>query len=60
MGLALDEPKAGDETFNVDEIPIIMDPFAAKVVNESGGLTIRDTPFGPIAELVGAVAGGCG
>ena len=60
MGLALDEPREGDETFQVDEVPVIMDPFAVKIVKESGGLTIRDTLFGPMAELAGAVAGGCG
>lgn len=60
MGLALDEPRDGDESFQVNEVPVIMDPFAAKVVKESGGLTIRDTLFGPMAELQGATAGGCG
>lgn len=60
MGLALDEPRDGDESFRVDEVPVIMDPFAAQVVKEAGGLTIRDTLFGPMAELAGATAECCG
>ncbi len=59
MGLALDEPKEGDETHQVDGVNVIVDPFAAKIIRESGGLTIRNTLFGPMAELQGAAAG-CG
>jgi hypothetical protein len=60
MGLALDEPKEGDERFDVDGLNVIMDPFAAKVIKDSGGLRIRNSIFGPMAELEGAAAGGCG
>jgi hypothetical protein len=51
MGLALDEPREGDERYTVEEIPVTLDPFALKVVRESGGLTIRSSIFGPTAEL---------
>ena len=60
MGLALDEPRDGDETHNVDNISLIVDPFAMRVIKESGGLNIRSSVFGPTAELNGAAAGGCG
>jgi len=51
MGLALDEPKAGDETYRIDEIPLVVDPFALHIIKESGGLSIRSGMFGPMAEL---------
>jgi len=60
MGLALDEPKEGDERLDVDGLNVIIDPFAAKIIRDSGGLRIRNSMFGPMAELEGAVAGGCG
>ena len=59
MGLALDEPREGDTTDEVDGLPIIMDPFAAKIVKESDGLSINYTFYGPVAELLGRAAGGC-
>ena len=58
MGLALDEPRDGDETFQVDGITVLVDPFAAKVIRESGGVSIKSSLFGPVVELAGAV-GGC-
>lgn len=54
MGLALDEPKEGDERYDVESLAVIMDPFAAKIVKDSGGLAIRNGIFGPMAELSGA------
>ena len=59
MGLALDEPKEGDEQFEVDGLNVIIDPFAAKMVRDSGGLRIRNSIFGPMAELEGAVQESC-
>jgi hypothetical protein len=54
MGLALDEPKEGDERYDLESIAVIMDPFAAKIVKDSGGVAIRNGIFGPTAELTGA------
>ncbi|MCL5122952.1 MAG: hypothetical protein M1511_00345 [Deltaproteobacteria bacterium] len=54
MGLALDESKEGDEHYTVSDLPIIVDPFAMKIIKESGGLNIRSSIFGPTAELAGA------
>jgi hypothetical protein len=59
MGLALDEPREGDESYTVDDIPVIMDPFALKIVRESGGASIRSSIFGPMVELNSATAGAC-
>ena len=59
MGLALDEPKEGDEQFEVDGLNVIIDPFAAKMVRDSGGLRIRNSIFGPMVELEAAVQEGC-
>jgi len=59
MGLALDEPKEGDETLQVNELPLIVDPFAMRIIRESGGLAIKHTLFGPTAELQSA-GRGCG
>ncbi|MDA8405388.1 MAG: hypothetical protein M0T73_00800 [Deltaproteobacteria bacterium] len=60
MGLALDEPKEEDEHYTVNDLPIIVDPFAMKIIKESGGLNIRNSMFGPTAELAGAECGsGC-
>ena len=58
MGLALDEPRDGDETYKVDDLDVILDPFAMKVVKESGGANIKNSHFGPIVELKSA-EGGC-
>lgn len=60
MGLALDEPRDGDETYQVDGLSVVVDPFAQRVIKDSGGLTIKHSIFGPIAELAGAAAQGCG
>lgn len=51
MGLALDEPKDGDVNYDVREIPVVVDPMALKIIKESGGVTIKSGPFGPVAEL---------
>ena len=59
MGLALDEPKEGDETHQIDGLQIIADPFAMKLIKESGGLTIKSSLFGPTAELNTPSGGGC-
>ncbi len=56
MGLALDEPRDGDETYQIDGISVIVDPFAYKVINESGGVAIKTSLFGPTAELTNAAA----
>ena len=60
MGLALDEPREGDEDYQVDDLKVIVDPFALKLIKESGGLNIKSGVFGPMAELDSSVAGGCG
>ncbi|MCA1960070.1 MAG: hypothetical protein LDL33_04670 [Desulfomonile sp.] len=57
MGLALDEPRDNDQSHTVDGLKIIIDPFAAKLVKDAGGLTIRNSIFGPQAELQGVT--GC-
>jgi hypothetical protein len=60
MGLALDEPKEADEHYTINEVPVIVDPFAMKIIKESGGLNIRSSIFGPTAELVGTeCSSGC-
>jgi hypothetical protein len=59
MGLALDEPKEGDETRQIDGLQVIADPFAMKLINESGGLAIKSSLFGPTAELNSPSGGGC-
>jgi hypothetical protein len=58
MGLALDEPREGDNQYEVDGLNVVVDAYAMKVITDSGGLTIKNTLFGPTAELAGAV--GCG
>jgi len=60
MGLALDEPRDGDETYQLEGLSVVIDPFAHKVIKDSGGLTIKHSVFGPVAELAGASAGSCG
>jgi Fe-S cluster assembly iron-binding protein IscA len=58
MGLALDEPRDDDEKIQLDGLDVVIDPFALKIINDSGGLNIKNTLFGPSAELEGAA--GCG
>ncbi len=60
MGLALDELKEGDEKHVVNELPLVVDPFAMKIIKESGGLSIKSSIFGPMAELVNSNSDGCG
>lgn len=59
MGLALDEPRDGDETYQLEGLSVVVDPFAHKVIKDSGGLTIKNSVFGPVAELAGASAKSC-
>jgi len=60
MGLALDEPRDGDETYDIDELRVVVDPFALKLIRESGGVNIKSGMFGPMAELQSKVGGSCG
>jgi hypothetical protein len=60
MGLALDEPREGDERYEIDHISLAIDPFAMRVIKQFGGLSIRSTMFGPTAELQDAQVGSCG
>jgi hypothetical protein len=60
MGLALDEPRDGDEAYDVDELRVIVDPFASKLIRESGGLHVKSGIFGPMAELESMAGGSCG
>jgi Fe-S cluster assembly iron-binding protein IscA len=60
MGLALDEPRDGDETYDFDGLNVIVDPFAMKLIRDSGGLQVRSGMFGPMAELQSKAAGSCG
>lgn len=60
MGLALDELRDGDETYDIDELRVIVDPFALKLIRESGGVHIKSGMFGPMAELQSRAAGSCG
>ncbi|MCX5862900.1 MAG: hypothetical protein WCG29_09370 [Desulfomonile sp.] len=59
MGLALDEPRKGDETYRINELQLIVDPFALKLITESGGLSIKSSIFGPTAELDNLSHSGC-
>ncbi len=59
MGLALDEPREGDENYQVNGLQVTVDPFALKLIRESGGITIRSSIFGPMAELNAASGGSC-
>jgi hypothetical protein len=59
MGLALDEPREGDETYQVADLSVIVDPFALKLIKESGGVKIKSSVFGPMAELENASGGSC-
>ncbi len=60
MGLALDELKEGDEKYVINELPLVVDPFAMKIIKESGGLAIKSSIFGPMAELANTSSDGCG
>ena len=63
MGLVLDEPRDGDESSTVEDVPIIVDPYAMTIIKEFGGIDIKTSSFGPTAELRrpdGHPAGGCG
>ncbi|MEW6347770.1 MAG: hypothetical protein AB1646_01800 [Thermodesulfobacteriota bacterium] len=51
MGLVLDEPRDGDESHTIEDVPIVADAFAMKVIREYGGIDIRQSHFGPTAEL---------
>jgi len=59
MGLALDEPKEGDESHQVDGLQVVVDPFAMRIIRESGGIKIKNTLFGPMAELQSCSSGSC-
>ena len=59
MGLALDEPREGDKSYELDGLNVVVDAYALKVITDSGGLTIKHTLFGPAAELEGAASCGC-
>ncbi len=59
MGLALDEPRDDDSKYEVNDLTLIVDPFALKVIKESGGINIRSSVFGPMAELENCAAGSC-
>ncbi len=59
MGLALDEPREGDHSYNVEDLPLIVDPFALTIIKESGGIIIKSGIFGPMAELNGQERGAC-
>ena len=60
LGLALEEPKEGDEKYEVNGLTFILDPFALKLVKDAGGVTITNSYFGPVAELQAAANAGCG
>jgi hypothetical protein len=59
MGLALDEPREGDHSYSVEDLPLIVDPFALTIIKESGGIAIKSGIFGPMAELNGQDRGAC-
>jgi hypothetical protein len=59
MGLALDEPKEGDQTYQVNGMSVIVDPFAMTIIKDAGGLAIKSNIFGPVAELENASCGSC-
>jgi len=59
MGLVLDEPREGDETHKFDGVQLIVDPFAMKLIKEAGGLAIKSSAFGPVAELNSPSGGVC-
>ena len=60
MGLALDEPKEGDEIiYNVDGLSVIVDPYVKKLISDAGGLSITSGLFGPSSELNSAGKAAC-
>jgi len=59
MGLALDEPREGDQTYQVNGMSVIVDPFAMNIIKDAGGLTIKSNVFGPMAELQNVSCGSC-
>ncbi len=59
MGLALDEPHDEDKSYTVEDVPVIVDPFALKIITEAGGIKIKQSIFGPTAELTRAASGEC-
>jgi hypothetical protein len=61
MGLALDEPRDGDSSYEINEVPLVADPFAMKLIREAGGINIKSGIFGPTAELDNSSCGtgGC-
>lgn len=60
MGLTLDEPKDNDEKHTIDGLTVIVDPFAMRVIKEFGGISIKSSIFGPMAELQNRPSAGCG
>lgn len=59
MGLALDEPRDGDETYTLQDLRVVVDPFALRIIQDAGGIAIKSGIFGPMAELENASAGSC-
>ncbi len=59
MGLALDEPRDGDETYTLQDLRIVVDPFALRIIKDAGGIAIKSGIFGPMAELENANTGTC-
>jgi hypothetical protein len=59
MGLALDEPRDDDATYEINDVPLVVDPFALKLIRESGGINIKSGMFGPMAELENCSGGSC-
>ncbi len=59
MGLALDEPREGDASYEINNLPLVVDPFALKLIRESGGINIKSGTFGPMAELENSAGGSC-
>jgi hypothetical protein len=59
MGLALDEPREGDASYEINNLPLVVDPFALKLIRESGGISIKSGTFGPMAELENCAGGSC-
>jgi len=60
MGLALDEPRDGDETYTLQDLRVVVDPFALRIIKDSGGIAIKSGIFGPAAELENTATGTCG
>lgn len=60
MGLALDEPREGDNNYSLEDLPLIVDPFTLTIIQQSGGVSITSGIFGPMAELNGQDRSACG